>query len=54
VIVAGGGVAALETTLALSELAPEQTDVSVIAPNEDFAYRPLSVREPFAYGTARR
>ena len=40
VIVAGGGVAALETTLALSELAPEQTDVSVIASNEDFAYRP--------------
>ncbi|HEY5046234.1 MAG TPA: FAD-dependent oxidoreductase [Solirubrobacteraceae bacterium] len=54
VIVAGGGVAALETTLALSELAPELTDVSVIAPNEDFAYRPLSVREPFAHGPARR
>jgi sulfide:quinone oxidoreductase len=54
VIVAGGGVAALETMLALSELAPEQTDVSVIAPNEEFVYRPLSVREPFAYGGARR
>jgi sulfide:quinone oxidoreductase len=54
VIVAGGGVAALETTLALSELAPEQTEVSVIAPNEEFFYRPLSVREPFAYGSARR
>jgi sulfide:quinone oxidoreductase len=54
VIVAGGGVAALETTLALSELAPGLTDVSVIAPNKNFAYRPLSVREPFAYGSARR
>jgi sulfide:quinone oxidoreductase len=54
VIVAGGGVAALETALALRELAPGLTDVSVIAPDEDFAYRPLSVREPFAYGTARR
>ncbi len=54
VIVVGGGVAALETALALRELAPGLTDVSVIAPNEDFAYRPLSVREPFAYGTARR
>jgi sulfide:quinone oxidoreductase len=54
VIVAGGGVAALETTLALSELAPELTDVSVLAPGEEFVYRPLSVREPFAYGQARR
>jgi sulfide:quinone oxidoreductase len=54
VIVAGGGVAALETTLALSELAPEQTEVSVIAPNDEFFYRPLSVREPFAYGSAQR
>ncbi len=54
VIVAGGGVAALETTLALSELAPKQTSVTVIAPNEEFVYRPLSVREPFAYGAAKR
>jgi sulfide:quinone oxidoreductase len=54
VIVAGGGVAALETTLALSELAPKQTDVSVIAPSTEFVYRPMTVREPFAYGAARR
>jgi sulfide:quinone oxidoreductase len=54
VIIAGGGVAALETCLALHELAPELTDVSVIAPNEDFFYRPMSVREPFAYGAAQR
>lgn len=54
VVVVGGGVAALETTLALSRLAPEQTSVTVIAPNEEFVYRPLSVREPFAYGAAKR
>jgi sulfide:quinone oxidoreductase len=54
VVVVGGGVAALETTLALSELAPEQTSVTVIAPNEEFFYRPMSVREPFAYGKAKR
>ncbi len=53
VIVAGGGVAALETVLALHELAGERTDVSVIAPNTEFFYRPLAVREPFAYGRAR-
>jgi sulfide:quinone oxidoreductase len=54
VVVVGGGVAALETALALRELAPERTGVTVIAPNEDFVYRPLSVREPFAYGAAKR
>ena len=54
VIVAGGGVAALETVLALGELAGERTDVTVIAPDPEFVYRPMTVREPFAYGSARR
>ena len=54
VLIAGGGVAALETVLALHDLAPELTDVSVLAPNTDFHYRPLTVREPFAGGPARR
>jgi len=54
VIVAGGGVAALETVLALADLAPEQTDVTVLAPNTELVYRPMTVREPFAYGPARR
>jgi sulfide:quinone oxidoreductase len=52
VLIAGGGVAALETALALHALAPELTDVSVIAPGEEFVYRPMTVREPFAYGQA--
>jgi sulfide:quinone oxidoreductase len=52
VIIAGGGVAALETALALRELAPDQTDVTVIAPNTEFVYRPMTVREPFAFGAA--
>jgi len=54
VIVAGGGVAALETVLALADLAPDQTDVTVISPNDEFVYRPMTVREPFAYGQAHR
>lgn len=53
VAIVGGGVAALETALALAQLAGERTDVTLIAPNAEFAYRPLSVREPFAYGAAR-
>ncbi len=53
VVIAGGGVAALETALALAQLAGERTDVTLIAPGAEFSYRPLSVREPFAYGAAR-
>jgi len=36
VLIAGGGVAALETALALHDLAPDRTDVTVLAPNTDF------------------
>jgi sulfide:quinone oxidoreductase len=54
VIVAGGGVAALETVLALHDLAADLTDVTVVAPNPDFHYRPMTVREPFAQGQASR
>jgi len=54
VLIAGGGVAALETALALRHLAPEQTARTVIAPNSEFVYRPMTVREPFAYTSAHR
>jgi len=54
VVIAGGGVAALEALLALRELGAERFDVTLIAPNADFVYRPLTVREPFAYGAAER
>jgi sulfide:quinone oxidoreductase len=54
VVIVGGGVAALEAVLALTDLGRDQTDVTVIAPNTDFVYRPMVVREPFAHGAARR
>ena len=54
VLVAGGGVAAIETILALHELAGDRVSFSVLAPNSDFVYRPMTVREPFAYAQARR
>lgn len=54
VVIAGGGVAALETALALTDLAGDRTDVTVIAPNTEFLYRPMVVREPFDYGAAHR
>jgi sulfide:quinone oxidoreductase len=54
VVIVGGGVAGLETALALADLAPDRTDVTVIAPNTEFVYRPMVVREPFAYCSASR
>src|SRR5262245_61781428 len=54
VIIVGGGVAGLEAALALADLAPDRTDVTMIAPNTEFVYRPMAVREPFAHGAARR
>src|SRR5262249_30606460 len=54
VIMVGGGVAGVEAALALADLAPDRTDVTMIAPNTEFVYRPMAVREPFAYGAARR
>jgi sulfide:quinone oxidoreductase len=54
VVIVGGGVAGLESALALSHLAPELTDVTLIAPDLEFVYRPMVVREPFARGSASR
>ena len=51
--IVGGGVAAVEAALALSDLAGTQTDVTVIAPNDELVYRPMTVTEPFAFGGAR-
>ena len=54
VLVAGGGVAALEATLALRALAEDRVSVEVITPDTDFVYRPLAVVEPFRLGEVRR
>jgi sulfide:quinone oxidoreductase len=54
VVVAGGGVAALEAALALHALAEERVSVELVAPESEFVYRPLAVAEPFRLGEARR
>src|SRR5256885_7449618 len=54
VAIAGGGVAALEALLALRDTAGDRVAPTLIAPQKDFVYRPLSVGEPFALGDARR
>jgi len=47
IVIAGGGVAALEAALTLQELAGELVDVRLVAPGPTFWYRPLAVAEPF-------
>jgi sulfide:quinone oxidoreductase len=47
VLVAGGGVAALEALLALRALAPERFELELMAPERTFHGRPLTVAEPF-------
>jgi sulfide:quinone oxidoreductase len=53
VLIAGGGVAALEAALALHSLAAERVSVEFVAPETDFVYRPLAVAEPFRVGDVR-
>jgi sulfide:quinone oxidoreductase len=54
VVIAGGGVAAMEAALALAKLAPQLTEITVIAPNAEIVNRPMAVREPLAYPRAER
>jgi sulfide:quinone oxidoreductase len=54
VLVAGGGVAGLEALLALSDMAADRVDVTLLSPQEDFVYRPLAVAEPFSMGHVHR
>lgn len=53
VLIAGGGVAALEGALALRELAGDRVRVALLAPDATFVYRPARVKEPFGYTAAR-
>ncbi|HEU6445894.1 MAG TPA: FAD-dependent oxidoreductase [Gaiellaceae bacterium] len=54
VLIAGAGVAAFEATLALRDLAEERVDIELLAPDDDFVYRPMSVAEPFRKGEMRQ
>lgn len=54
VVIAGAGVAGLEAALALRDLAAERVSTTLLALEPEFVYRPMRVREPFAYSAARR
>ena len=54
VVIAGGGVAALEALVALQGLAPGRIDVVLLSATDTFIYRPLLVGEPFGLGHPHR
>jgi sulfide:quinone oxidoreductase len=52
VLIAGNGVAGLEAAFALRELAGDRVSLSILAPTDEFIYRPMSIAEPFNLGWA--
>jgi sulfide:quinone oxidoreductase len=54
VVIAGGGVAAAEAGLALRDLGGDRVDITLVAPNDEFVYRPMTVGEPFGHAKAAR
>lgn len=54
VVIAGGGVAAVELALALADMAADRVALTIVAPEPDFELRPLRTAEPFARDHVRR
>jgi sulfide:quinone oxidoreductase len=54
VVVAGGGVAAIEVCLALEALAPGRVELLIIAPERVFEFKPAAVGEPFGVSSVHR
>lgn len=48
VVVAGAGIAGLEAMMALAEVAGDRVATTLVAPDDRYTVRALSVREPFA------
>jgi sulfide:quinone oxidoreductase len=53
VLIAGGGVAGLETLLALRALAGDRVDVTIVAPELRFINRSMAVDQPFKHQRSR-
>lgn len=54
VLIAGAGVAGLETFLGLHALARDRVRVTLLDPSDSFVFRPMTVAQPFAAGHAGR
>lgn len=54
IIIAGGGVAALEALMALHDLGEGRFEMTLVAPGEDFVLRAMAVAVPFSVGHVTR
>lgn len=54
VLIVGGGMAALETVMALRSLARDRVAIALIAPEDELVYRPIAAKAPYAVGRMRR
>jgi sulfide:quinone oxidoreductase len=54
VVIAGGGIAAVEGLLRLRRLLGDSLDLRLLAPDRDLVYRPTAVQQPFAFGPPKR
>jgi sulfide:quinone oxidoreductase len=54
VLIAGGGIAGLEMLMALRDLAGDRAEITLLAPQAEFVYRPWLVEEPFSPTPAER
>lgn len=54
VIICGAGIAGVEGLLRLRRLAGDRVTVTLLSPDDQLAYRPLAVLEPFAGSSIRR
>lgn len=52
VVIAGGGVAAVEAALALRDLAGDRVSITLVSPRPDFVLTPMAVGAPFSAGHA--
>jgi sulfide:quinone oxidoreductase len=48
VLIAGGGVAGLETLTGLRELAGDRVALTLAAPDDEFIYRPVTIAQPYS------
>src|SRR5438309_1298597 len=54
VVIAGGGIAALEALMALRDRAEERVRITLVAPEDEFVLKPLTTAEPFSVDHVRR
>jgi sulfide:quinone oxidoreductase len=54
IVIAGAGIAALEALVGLRALLDGLVDIDIVAPVDEFVYRPASVAEPFAVAGSPR